>query len=85
MSLVEQLGNVWRIRDLRRKILITLGLLALCRVGVYVPVPGVNTKALGDFLRSLGNTAGGQLLGIVNLFSGGAFRNGAVFGLGVMP
>ncbi len=85
MSLVEQLGNVWRIRDLRRKILITLGLLALCRVGVYVPVPGVNTKALADFLKSWGSTAGGQLLGIVNLFSGGAFSRGAIFGLGVMP
>jgi preprotein translocase subunit SecY len=85
MSLVEQLGNVWRIRELRRKILITLGLLALCRVGVYIPVPGVDTKALGDFLKSMGSTAGGQLLGIVNLFSGGAFSRGAVFGLGVMP
>jgi preprotein translocase subunit SecY len=85
MTLVEQLGNVWRIRDLRRKILITLGLLTLCRVGVYVPVPGVDTKALGDFLRSMGSTAGGQLLGIVNLFSGGAFAKGAIFGLGVMP
>jgi preprotein translocase subunit SecY len=51
MSLVEQLGNVWRIRELRRKILITLGLLALCRVGVYIPVPGVDTKALGDLLK----------------------------------
>jgi preprotein translocase subunit SecY len=84
MSLVEQLGNVWRIRELRRKILITLGLLALCRVGVYIPVPGVDTKALGDFLKSMGNTAS-QLLGLVNLFSGGAFSKGAIFGLGVMP
>ncbi len=85
MSLFEQLGNVWRIRDLRRKILITLGLLALCRVGVYIPVPGVNTKALADLLKSMSSTAGGQLLGIVNLFSGGAFTRGAIFGLGVMP
>jgi len=85
MSLLEQMGNVWRIRDLRRKILITLGLLAICRVGVYVPLPGVDTQALGEFFRQIGGTAGGQVLGLVNLFAGGALRRGAVFGLGIMP
>ncbi|KPK65629.1 MAG: preprotein translocase subunit SecY [Planctomycetes bacterium SM23_32] len=85
MSLFEQMANVMRIRDLRRKILITLGLLAVCRVGVYVPLPGVNVHALGEFFRRLSDTAGGQVLGLVNMFAGGALSRGAIFGLGIMP
>jgi len=85
MSLLEQLGNVWRIRDLRRKILVTLGLLALCRVGSYIPLPGIDVHALADLIRRMGSSAGGQLLGFVNLFSGGALSRGAIFGLGIMP
>lgn len=85
MSLAEQLGNVWRIRDLRRKILITLGLLALCRIGVYVPLPGINVSALEDLFQSVAGQPGGQLLGLVNLFAGGALRKAGIFALGIMP
>ncbi|MHC4788294.1 MAG: preprotein translocase subunit SecY, partial [Planctomycetota bacterium] len=85
MSVLEQLGNIWRIRDLRRKVLITLGLLALCRVGVYVPLPGVNAHALADVFERAGESAAGHLLGLVNLFAGGALSKGAIFGLGIMP
>ena len=85
MSLMEQLGNIWRIHDLRRKLLITLGLMAACRVGVYVPVPGVDSVALGKFIQSMGGSASGQMLHLVDLFSGGALTRGAIFGLGVMP
>ncbi len=85
MSLLEQIGNVWRIRDLRRKLLITIGLLAICRVGVYIPLPGVNVHALGELFRQMGGTPGGHVLGFINLFAGGALRNGAIFGLGIMP
>lgn len=85
MSLLEQMGNIWRIRDLRRKILITIALLALCRIGVYIPLPGVNVHALKEFFDRVGGTPGGHVLGLVNLFAGGALRNGAVFGLGIMP
>jgi preprotein translocase subunit SecY len=85
MSLLEQLGNIWRIRDLRRKILITLGLLAICRLGVYIPLPSVNVHALDVYFQQIKDTPGGQLLGLVNLFAGGALRNAAVFGLGIMP
>ncbi len=85
MSLAEQLGNVWRIQDLRRKVLLTLGLLALCRVGVYVPLPGIDVQALDQLLQSMQDAPGGQLLGLVNLFTGGALGRGAIFGLGIMP
>jgi preprotein translocase subunit SecY len=85
MSLFEQLGNIWRIRDLRQKLLITFGLLALCRIGVYVPLPGIDVQALDSLFQKISTTAGGQLLGMVNMFAGGALRQGAIFGLGVMP
>ena len=85
MSLLEQMGNIWRIRDLRRKILVTLGLLAVCRLGVYIPLPSVNVHALGQYFQRVADTPGGQLLGLVNLFAGGALRNAGVFGLGIMP
>jgi len=85
MSLLEQMGNIWRIRDLRRKILITLGLLSICRVGVYVPLPGIDVTALEALFKQFGAGAGGQVLGLVNMFAGGALARGAIFGLGIMP
>ncbi len=80
MTLLEEMGNAWRIRDLRRKMLITLGLLALCRVGVYVPLPGVNVDVLQDLFERFGG-----VLGLLNLFTGGALARAGIFGLGIMP
>ncbi|MFO8008969.1 MAG: preprotein translocase subunit SecY, partial [Candidatus Brocadiia bacterium] len=80
MTLLEEMGNAWRIRDLRRKMLITLGLLALCRVGVYVPLPGVNLGVLKDLFERTGG-----VLGLLNLFTGGALARAGIFGLGIMP
>jgi preprotein translocase subunit SecY len=85
MTVLEHMGNIWRIRDLRRKLLITLGLLAICRIGVYVPLPNVDLTALGRLFKGLGDTPAGQALGLVNLFAGGALSQGAIFGLGIMP
>lgn len=80
MPFLEQALNIFRIRDLRRRLLITIGLIAVCRVGVYVPLPSVDTS----MLAGAADEAGG-LLGMINLFTGGAYRNGAIFALGVMP
>ena len=85
MSVLEQLANVWRIRDLRRKILVTVGLLAVCRVGVYIPLPGIDVQALKALFEGAAGTAGGHVMGLINLFAGGALGNGAIFGLGIMP
>jgi len=84
MSVIEQVQNMFRIRDLRRRILITVGLLAVCRVGCYIPAPGIDAQALG---RALGQAEGGAaaVLELMNMFTGGALRNGAIFGLGIMP
>ena len=82
---MEALLSIFRIPDLRRKVLITIALLALCRLGVYVPIPGVNVDALHKLLDTLGKDPIGNVLGLMNLFAGGAFANCAIFGLGVMP
>ncbi|MGE0171542.1 MAG: preprotein translocase subunit SecY [Oligoflexales bacterium] len=69
------------LNHLQRKILYTLGFLALYRVGVHVPVPGVDATALGEFFRS----QGANLFGMFNMFSGGALQRFSIFALGVMP
>ena len=85
MQAVRQFINIFRIPDLRRKVFITLGLLALCRIGVYIPLPAVDTAALQEWFARAQSGAGGRLLGMVNLFTGGALKRGAIFGLGIMP
>ncbi len=80
MPFLEQALNIYRIRDLRRRLLITIGLIAVCRVGVYVPLPSVDTSRLAGAVEEAGG-----LLGMINLFTGGAIKNGAIFALGVMP
>ena len=70
-----------KMNHLQRKILFTLFFLALYRVGVHIPIPGVDTYALGEFFR----TQGANLFGMFNMFSGGALENFSVFALGIMP
>ncbi len=70
-----------KLNHLQKKILFTLGFIALYRIGVHVPIPGVNTDALGQFFSS----QGGNILGMFNMFSGGALERFSIFALGVMP
>jgi preprotein translocase subunit SecY len=69
------------LNHLQKKILFTLGFLALYRIGVHIPIPGVDTAALADFFKG----QGGNLFGMFNMFSGGALQNFSVCALGVMP
>ena len=78
---VETLKNIWRIEELRDKILLTLGLLLIYRVGSNVVLPGVNP----DSLTGLATQTEGGLMGILNAFTGGAFANASVMALGIMP
>ncbi len=71
----------WKIPDLRRKILFTLGMLVIYRVGGHIPIPGVNSQALVEYW----NTASGTLFGLYDMFVGGAFKKATVFALGIMP
>ncbi|MDR2420267.1 MAG: preprotein translocase subunit SecY [Puniceicoccales bacterium] len=73
-----------KVPDLRRKILFTLALLFVARVGASIPLPGLDPKPLHDFFATQAGS-GSSLIGLYNMFTGGAFLKGAIFGLGVMP
>ncbi len=77
--MIEALANAFRIPDLRKKILFTLGIIAVYRVGAHIPVPGVDPGAVKEVVQS------GAALGLLNLFAGGALENFAIFALGIMP
>lgn len=80
----EGLTRIFRIPELREKILFTLLLLVVCRIGGFIPVPGINGEAALSFFRS--QTGGGQnLFQLVDIFSGGAFSQMTVIALGVIP
>ena len=80
-KLIETLKNIWKIEDLRERILITLLFTAIYRFGSFVVLPGINPAML-DKLQS--QTAGG-LMSLLDMFSGGAFSNASIFALGIMP
>jgi preprotein translocase subunit SecY len=77
----EKLANIFRVPDLRKRILFTLGLLAVYRLGGHIPTPGVNADKLQQFF----DQNRGTLLGFVDLFSGGQLRRLTIFALGIMP
>ena len=70
-----------RINHLQKKLMFTLFFLAIYRIGVHIPLPGVDTYRLGEFFRS----QGGNMFGMVNLFTGGSLERFSIFALGVMP
>ena len=76
--------NSLKIPELRQKIFFTLALLFIARVGANIPLPGMNVGPIQDFFADQAN-AGGGLVGMFNMFTGGALLNGAVFALGIMP
>jgi preprotein translocase subunit SecY len=78
---LEAVKNMFRIQDLRNRVLFTLALLAVYRIGAYIPIPGINSAVLDQLF----NQAAGSVLGIFNLFSGGNFRRMTIFALGIMP
>ena len=80
-KLIETLKNIWKIEDLRMRLLITLLFVAIYRFGSFVVLPGINPAML-DKLQS--QTAGG-LMSLLDMFSGGAFSNASIFALGIMP
>ena len=82
-KLVETLKNIYKIEELRKRILFTLGLLLIYRLGSFVTLPGINHAALAEWTNSFANDGG--LMGLLNIFSGGAFSQASIFALGVMP
>ncbi len=80
-NLLNTLKNIWKIEDLRVRILNTLGFILIYRLGSYVVLPGVNSEALA----ATHNGANEGIVGLINIFAGGAFSRASVFGLGIMP
>ena len=79
--LIQTLKNIWSIEDLRKRILYTISLVLVYRIGCYVILPGVDPAQLGAFRESSSQ----GLMGLLNMFSGGAFSNASIFALGIMP
>ncbi len=77
----SSLADVWKMPDLRSRIFFTLALLAVYRLGIFIPAPGVDRAALSEFFQSGSNT----LFGLYDMFSGGALEQFSVFVLGIMP
>ena len=74
--------NAFRVADIRKKLAFTAGMLALYRVGAYIPAPGINIDAVEQIAE---NFSGSNVLGFLNLFSGGSLQRFAIFALGIMP
>ena len=82
MKFIQTLKNIWKIEELKNRILVTLGLLLVYRFGAQVVLPGIDADQLGQFS---GNFAGGGIGGLLDAFTGGAFSNASIFALGIMP
>jgi len=79
--MLEKFLNIFRVPDLRKRVLFTLAILAVYRLGAWIPTPGVNTKQL----EMMFNAMNGSSLGLMDLFSGGTMRRMTIFALGIMP
>src|ERR1700684_802771 len=80
-KLFEAFRNIFQTPDLRNRVLFTLALLGIYRLGAFIPTPGINTDVLQQFFQQ----GQGSVLGIIDLFSGGNFRRLTIFALGIMP
>ncbi len=83
--MLQAFADTFKIPDLRKKILITFGVIAVYRLGTYIPTPGIDGAKLSQFFDNLARTQGGSLFGVMNLFSGGAINRLTIFALGIMP
>jgi preprotein translocase subunit SecY len=80
-NLIDSLKNIWKIEELRNRILTTLGFLLIYRLGSFVALPGIDPQQLG----ALENQTSDGLLGLLNMFTGGAFSQASIMALGIMP
>ena len=79
--MIQALQNIWNVPELKKRILFMLGLLAVYRIGAYIPIPYIDAEALKNFYGD----HSGTVLGLLDLFSGGSLRRLTVFALGIMP
>ncbi len=81
----QALVNAFKIPDLRKKIIFTLTIIAVFRIGSFIPTPGIDGRALAEFFARIVRVQGPTLFGIMNMFSGGAIERLTIFALGIMP
>lgn len=82
MKIIEYIKNIWKITELRDRIILTMGMLVVYRFGAQVVLPGIDASKLGQLAGTFDDQG---LLGLLNAFTGGAFANASVFALGIMP
>ncbi len=82
--MLNSISNIFKIPDLKKKVLFTAFILIIYRFGSYIPVPGIDTSVLREFFSSA-TKGGGNLFGLYDLFSGGNLQRASVFALGIMP
>lgn len=78
---IDTIRNIWTIEELRSRIILTILMVSIYRLGSYVVLPGVNI----DVLKASASSQSGGIVGLINMFSGGAFLRASIFGLGIMP
>ncbi len=78
---IETLKNIWSIKELRDKIIFTVSLLAIFRLGSFIVLPGV----VPSVLKSAASDSSNSLFGLINTYTGGAFNQASIFALGIMP
>jgi len=85
--MIQAILNIFKIPELRNKVMFTIGMLMVYRIGFWIPVPGVNQEQLTQFFQqqSTQGSAAGKLADFISMFSGGSFGQSTVFGLGIMP
>jgi preprotein translocase subunit SecY len=83
--MLKALTNIFKIPDLKKKVFFTFALIAVYRIGAFIPTPGIDGKALAQFFDNISRAQGGTLFGLMNMFTGGAMTRMTVFALGIMP
>jgi preprotein translocase subunit SecY len=81
LKFVQTIKNIWKIEDLRARLILTIGFVAIYRLGSFVVLPGVDPS----MLTKLQEQTSGGLMSLLDMFSGGAFSNASIFALGIMP
>jgi len=83
--MIASFANCLKIPELRKKILFTLGIIVVYRIGCFIPIPGINGSILAQFFKSVSSSSAGSMFGIMNMFTGGAVEKMTIFALGIMP
>ena len=83
--MLRALANAFKIEDLKKKIIFTLALIAVYRIGAFIPIPGIDGQALKQLMDRIAQSQAGAMFGLIDLFTGGAMRRMSIFTLGIMP